>query len=345
MSVRTLSWRLCDKFPKLDAVILNAGLGGWTGIDWPKAVFTVLTDLVHAVSWPTYKIAPAGVLTEKQVPDMKGEEETRLGAIFCANVFGHYMLTHNVIRLLRQAGSSSGDETGRIIWVSSLEASINYFNTDDLQGLRTTSAYESSKALTDILALTSTLPSTVPWVKEFHTVRDANNIPTINNGPEPSMHVSHPGICGTAILPLPLPLFYCMIAAFWLARLLGSPWHTLSTYLGAIAPAWLAGAPQSELEAAEAPYRAHDGGRAKWGSSCDLSGNGFLASTEVDGWGYGGVVGSAVVEADRARRRKRDVRDLTKEEKERFEETGRAAWRQMEELRVKWERVLDQAGV
>ena len=54
VSVRALSRRLTATLPKLDAVILNAGLGGWTGIDWPRAIFGILTDLVHEVSWPSY---------------------------------------------------------------------------------------------------------------------------------------------------------------------------------------------------------------------------------------------------------------------------------------------------
>jgi 3-keto steroid reductase len=54
-------------------------------------------------------------------------------------------------------------------------------------------------------------------------------------------------------------------------------------------------------------------------------------------------VGRAVVEADRLRRRKRGAVDLTREEREKFEELGRQCWKQMEELRVKWEAILDRA--
>lgn len=95
----------------------------------------------------------------------------------------------------------------------------------------------------------------------------------------------------------------------------------------------------------EAPYIAHGGGRAKWGSSCDLVGRDQPASTEVDGWGHGGVVGDAVVQVDRERRRKRGAVDLTYEDREQFEELGRECWRQMEELRVTWDQLLDKAGV
>ena len=64
-------------------------------------------------------------------------------------------------------------------------------------------------------------------------------------------------------------------------------------------------------------------------------------STEVDGWGHGGVVGTPVVEEDRLRRRKRGDADLGTEEKEEFVELGRRCWREMEELRGVWEGILD----
>ncbi|KAI9040951.1 3-keto-steroid reductase [Aspergillus affinis] len=339
VSVRALSRRLTQTFPKLDAILLNAGIGGWTGLDWPRAVWGICTDLVHAATWPAYKLASAGVVTDPQTP--RADQEPRLGNVFCANVFGHYMLAHNVMPLLRRPGHS-----GRIIWVSSIEATVKLFNPEDLQGLRTTTPYESSKALTDILALTSDLPSVAPWVRSFHSIDDANkkNSPeSASDAPPPTTYVSHPGICGTAIVPLALPLFYLMLAAFWLARLLGSPWHTLSTYMGACSPVWLALAPQSALDDVESAYRQHGGGRVKWGSSCGLWGAASSVPTEVDGWGYGGVVGRAVVEEDRQRRRKRGATDLTKEQKERFEELGRSCWRQMEELRIHWDGILDEA--
>ena len=356
ISVRALSRRLRRTVPKLDGIILNAGLGGWTGIDWPRAIWGVVTDLVHQVSWPSYKLGQIGVLNPPQVASSlskeegtgEEEEEPRLGAIFCANVFGHYMLAHNVVPLLKASSSSPANGPARIIWVSSLEATISLFDINDIQGLRTDAPYESSKALTDVLALTSNLPSTAPWVNSFYSTEEdeGGKDTTITTTPSsPNVYLSHPGICGTGILPLSLPFFYLMLASFWMARFLGSPWHTLSTYLGASAPVWLALSSQAELDEAESMYVRHGGGRAKWGSSSDRLGRGQLASTEVDGWGYGGVVGYPVVQADRLRRRKRGAHDLEADEKLRFEELGRQSWRQMEELRVQWDGILDRAGV
>jgi 3-keto steroid reductase len=349
VSVRALSRKLNQTFPKLDTIILNAGLGGWTSLNWPQAIWGVLTDLVHEVSWPSYKIAPAGMVTDYQTTTL-AEQEPRLGSIFCANVFGHYMLAHNVMPLLRRSGQPNGP--GRVVWVSSLEATVKMFDIEDLQGLRTTAPYESSKALTDLLALTADLPSAAPWVNSFYSVEDNNTrngnvgMPQITEkGSEPNMYVSHPGICGTGILPLTWPLFYSMLAAFFFARLLGSPWHTTSTYIGACAPVWLALSAQAILDTAESAYRQNGGGRAKWGSSCNWLGKDSSASTEVEGWGYGGVVGPAVVNEDRLRRRKRGAVDLTAEEKEDFEELGRKCWQKMEELRIEWDKLLDLAEV
>lgn len=351
-SVRALSRRLLSSLPKLDSIILNAGLGGWTGINWPLAIWSVLTDLVHAVSWPNFKVASAGVLTDPQTALAGADKEPRLGAIFAANVFGHYMLAHNLVPLLKNSAIGGSDlrGSGRIIWVSSLEASLKYLDLDDIQGLRTPSAYESSKALTDVLAITSDLPSSAPWVKSFYSIEDSDAASNENTTDHPqtqsqqsNMYLSHPGICGSGILPLSLPLYYLMMAAFWGARLLGSPWHTLSTYLGACAPVWLALSTQNVLNTAEEPYRGHGGGRVKWGSSCGFFGCDRPVCTEVEGWGFGGVVGPAVLQEDRCRRRKRGAVDLRGEERVVFEELGRECWRRMEELRVEWDGVLDRA--
>ncbi|KAL4945377.1 hypothetical protein BDV06DRAFT_219347 [Aspergillus oleicola] len=339
LSVRALSRRLNKTFPKLDAIILNAGIGGWTGLNWPLAIWTVLTDLVHAVSWPAFKIAPSGQITDNQTTSVT-HKEPRLGTVFCANVFGHYMLAHKVMPLLHKSSHPNADGPGRVIWVSSIEGTIKAFDIEDIQGLRTEVPYESSKALTDILALTSDLPSTAPWVKSFNSYSASDKGNTTSHS-RPTTYLSHPGICSSSIVPLPQILIYCMLAATWLARMLGSPWHTLSTYLGACAPVWLALAPQSELDVAESRYAHLGGGKAKWGSSSDRTGRTVPASTEVDGWGFGGVIGPAVLEDDKARRRKRGATDLTREEKERFEGLGRDCWKRMEEMRVEWEGILD----
>ena len=121
--------------------------------------------------------------------------------------------------------------------------------------------------------------------------------------------------------------------AFYVARWLGSPWHPIAPYKGAVAPVWLALASQSTLDGIE-----EQDGQGKWGSATDVWGRERVIRTEVDGWGFGGMVGAGSRFGTKGRRR--DAKDLTVEEREKFELLGRGVWREMERLRVDWENML-----
>jgi 3-keto steroid reductase len=329
LSVQRLSKRLRETTPKLDAVICNAGIGGWTGIDWPRAVFSILTTWKKALTYPTFKIAGTGRVTKPQIQADKAVEAPELGEVFCANVFGHYLLGHYLAPLLARHRPIE-DTRGRIIWVSSIEAYEHTFDVGDLQGILSPVPYESSKRLTDIMAITSTLPSTSNYVDQYF---GSPKLP--EKSTKPRIYVAHPGICGTSIVPLPLILEYLMFAAFYLARLLGSQWHTATVDKGAVSMVWLALAKQSTLDSMEAKE-----GAAKWGSATDFWGQERVERTEVAGWGWGGKFGEY-------KRKGRDpyARDLTKESADRFRETGERCWEEMERLRVEWETRLRAAGV
>lgn len=351
VSIQQLSRKLLRSLPKLDVLILNAGYGGFTGIKLLYGIWSVLTDWKYSVTWPKFKESGVGLITEPQrtpgkthslsneilsTPPYRNpqHDEPPLGEVFCSNVFGHYLLTHNLTPLL----SSPNPTPGRIIWISSLEAYAHTFSATDIQGLASPTAYESSKRLTDILALTASLPSTSPWTNRFLTPPSLISLPNPSptNPTKPRIYLAQPGICATAIVPLSLFLYYGMLAAFYIARWLGSPWHTISAYAGACAPVWLALAPQSTLDALE-----ERDGPGKWGSVTDFWGSGRVARTEVEGWGYGGVVG----ERGKGRKgRMRGARDLTSEAREDFEGLGRECWGAMEELRGVWEERLRDMG-
>ncbi|KAL8733080.1 MAG: hypothetical protein Q9181_003701 [Wetmoreana brouardii] len=325
VSVQTLARRLLHSLPKLDTVILNAGYGGFTGVDWPLAIWAILTNFPYSVTYPTFKVSGVGDTTAPQVWDASlsttQQEQPALGDVFCSNVFGHYLLVHGIASLL----SNSSTTPGRILWVGSLEAYESTFSTSDIQGLSSSSAYESSKRLTDILALSSTLPSTQPFVRQF--------LPPAANHRPPRQYVAHPGICATNIVPLHWILVYIMTAAFYLARWIGSPWHTVTAYKGACAPVWLALVSQEELDAIEEKE-----GAGKWGSGVNNRGEERVLRTEVQGWGVGGSVGDNV--GLPKRRRPREVLDLSNEGRERFELLGRECWQSMERLRQEWEDLL-----
>ncbi|KAI9798123.1 MAG: 3-keto-steroid reductase [Candelina submexicana] len=348
LSVRALEQKLLSDTPKLDAIILNAGYGAFTGINWPLAIWTILTDWVQAMTWPKYKLSGKGNLTDPQLSYMPSAfgsrrasyddtngmtvgSEPPLGAVFCSNVFGHYLLCHGLAPLLSNHPASD-DARGRIIWVSSLEATSETFSCSDLQGIESPKSYESSKRLTDILALTSTLPSTSRWADHYlETLTSSKG--TFTSTRKPKMYLTHPGICSTGIVALPLILYYLMTSAFYICRLLGSPWHTTRAYTGACAPVWVALSPQSQLDSLEKSQ-----GPAKWGSATDTMGTERVLRTEVEGWGYGGKVGD---EPGKRKGRRRGAKDLTQEAREDFEVLGRHCWERMEGLREEWERRLD----
>lgn len=263
-----------------------------------------------------------------------------LGEVFCANVFGHYLFAHAVLPLLsREPGSTV--PRGRIIWESSIEPTWRCLSLDDFQGLKSKGAYESSKRLTDVLALTSSLPSTKPYSDSYLSVSPSLPNKT-QRATSPKMYLAHPGVVCSTIFPLNAFLFFWYKLTMYLARLLGSPWHTVTAYNGACAMVWLALATEEELAA-------KGGQHAKWGSSCDRCGNMAIKKTEVEGWGWDGKVEDreALAKDDstgvlrKMVGRRRDAVDLTEEKRAAFEELGVHCWKEMERLRDEWEARLD----
>lgn len=55
------------RLPRLDSVIFNAAYGGWSGVDYPLAVWTILTKgWMQPLTWPTFKMAlPTCILNER----------------------------------------------------------------------------------------------------------------------------------------------------------------------------------------------------------------------------------------------------------------------------------------
>ena len=358
-SIQTLSAKLGRNLPQLDAIICNAGYGGVAGINWPLVAWSVVTDLISAVTWPTFKIGTVGEITEPQrvlrdsFKDVRGLPDATppLGQVFTSNVFGHYILCHSLVPLLR-----ASPDQGRIVLISSIEPSPSHFNINDIQGLKSDKSYESSKRLTDILVLTSSLPGTKPFIQRFlsgptstssHTVRSpsegqilelgapSSGIVLADNEYQPSFNMSpkiylcHPGVCATSIVPLPLILTYAMMLGFLIARWLGSPWHTSTAYKGACAPVWLTLTEQEELEDME-----QKDGKAKWGSCTDRAGYERVMRTVVEGWGLGGRMGEEKLAKRKGTRP--GTLEVTKEDREDFEQLGRDCWGQMEALRLEW---------
>jgi 3-keto steroid reductase len=358
---RSWGWGLSGlRLPRLDVIILSAGIGGWIGVDWLPAVRDVLFDTVEAVTWPTFKLPNVGAVVRSQssfeaqkasdndtqplLTNQAKSDEPPLGEVFCSNVFGHYILAHELMPLLSGPTSPSSHVGGKIVWVSTVEALPEHFSIDDIQGLKSRTPYEDTKRLIDLLSITSALPSTQrvagPFFDSSNTVTaikansnlavEENSLPV-----KPKMYLTHPGVFASEIIPLNFVLVFIYKFVFLFVRWLGSPWHPIEPYKAAVAPVWLALTDTEDLDDME-----DQGARkAKWGSATNRGGEESVMKTEIAGWGWDGTIESGD-NSKRRKGRKRDAIDLTKEAREDFEVIGVKCWAQMEDLRKKWEGIL-----
>lgn len=338
---RAWGWGLTGlRVPRLDVIALNAGIGGWTGVNWFITIRDVLWDVVDATTWPQFKISKIGALVKAQLPSSEqGQGDGRqhdppLGEVFCSNVFGHYLLAHELMPLLSRPASSGSQTGGKIIWISSIEAQPHSFSIDDIQGLQTKIPYESSKRLTDLVALTSDLPSVKRISAPYFDVTKTLTGPAKLKGRllKPRMYTTHPGVFTSDILPLPGILMILWKWVTVVARWCGSPWHPGDSFKAAVAPVWVALADQEVIDGL-------GGAAVKWGSSADFWGEERAKKTEVGGWGWDGTLG-AVVDGEKRKGRHKQAVDLTAEAREDFEVLGGQCWKELEELRSKWEGLL-----
>ncbi|KAH7027885.1 3-ketosteroid reductase [Microdochium trichocladiopsis] len=335
------------KIPKLDAALFNAGIGGWSGLNWFGLFGQILRrGIPQATTYPTFKLAyPTVMLDTKKLlgPVEAKTEPPPLAEVFTANTFGHYLLAHELMPLLSR--NDVREEPGRIVFTSSIDAEHEHLSFKYFQAERETPPYESSKRITDVITLTATLPSVEPLTRQFFQVPESSSSTTSKKNPtvRPKLYVTHPGIVCTPIFPLNFVLFFFYRLTMYVARMLGSPWHVVTTYLGGCAAAWLGLESQSVLDAQSAHL-------AKWGSAIAPFGGGGAQPkmSEVDGWGWQGEIENAdALAAEPAtgmqrklKGRKWDAVTLTPERREQFEQDGRACWTELERLRGEWERAL-----
>ncbi|KAM0331569.1 hypothetical protein ACHAQA_003247 [Verticillium albo-atrum] len=327
------------KIPRLDAVILNAGIGGFKGVNWFKLAWRLVTrGIVYMCCFPDYKIGIPGLLAPQKPAHPDQPAPPPLGQVFCANVLGHYILAHELLPLLSR--DSTEIPAGRIAWTSSIEPVSSSLDLDDFQGIKSDDPYSSSKRITDILALTYRLPAAKPHAASFFHLPEAEK-PTKTIIP-PSMLVTHPGILHSTFFPVPGFLVSLYWVALLLARWCGSPWFPVDRYRAAAAATWAILQDDDTLEELDA-YS------IKWGSASDFFGHTEPKKTEVEGWAWEGRIedddalrkdpATGILRKLKGRRPTAVV--LTKEAREEFEETGARCWQEMERLRVYWEETLE----
>lgn len=353
LSIRELARKLnLSDLAKLDAIICNAGIGGWIGVDWFAAVPAIVADIRNATVWPSYKLGKIGAITKPQLPEgSSAQPEPPLGEVFCANVFGHYMLVHCLMPLLRACDSET---PGKIIWVSSIEPQSYHFKSHDLQGLQTDAPYEHGKRLTDLLALTSNQPAAESALTSFTSTKDIQS--ERHRRSTPIQHVYQPGIVVTSVMSLYWIIHQAYLLGIYLARWAGTPWSNVEPYTAAHGAVWLAFASEDEIRKAEVAAQGRESanatavakeGRIKWGTAVNRAGKTTVRPTEVDQWGISGSGASFASDwwgGKSGLGRKPGAVEAKPEDVTDFVALGAQTWEQMEELRKDWERRIEESG-
>ncbi|KAH0839589.1 NAD(P)-binding protein [Lanmaoa asiatica] len=196
-------------YPYVSHLICNAGVACFTRIVWPRAFYQLLTDWIMAVTAPKYVL--------QRVGDMS---QDGLGWVWQCNVFGHYALFRALEPVLAKYAAA------RVVWISSHEASPEFYDPDDWQLVKSECSYQCSKYQVNMISL--------------HLDREA--IRSQLDGTPAARHLTvYPGIAGTGIASTHLGTFQtiCMFASFYIARLLGSPNHPIDIFKAAISAVYL----------------------------------------------------------------------------------------------------------
>lgn len=203
VSIVGAHYDLNKKFTHIDYVFVNAAQGCYSGINWAEATRCVCTNLLDAVTFPTYKLQRVGV---KSGDDM--------GLVFQGNAFGPYYFLHKLTGLLKGGG--------KYIWISSVMAESKFLSHNDLQLLLSHEPYEGSKRLVDCIHAASH-----QRLKRDHDIHS---------------YVVHPGIFTSFSFfqYLNFLTYYGMMLLFYAARFLGSKIHNISGYKAAKAPVFVA---------------------------------------------------------------------------------------------------------
>ncbi|KAF9095189.1 hypothetical protein BGX29_004426 [Mortierella sp. GBA35] len=137
-SVLAFNRRILEQYKRVDVLFCNAGILPSIGLMWGKIVVDFFRAPMDLVKRADVLIQPKQHLTEDGI-----------GNVLACNVFGHYLM----IKGLEDVLSKTEEDPGRVIWTSSLTAEKACFSIDDWQGLEAKQPYESSKWVTDLLAI------------------------------------------------------------------------------------------------------------------------------------------------------------------------------------------------
>lgn len=242
VSILSAVYELSKSHKCIDYLYLNAAQGVYQGIDWWGATVECCTNPIKGVTYPTYKIQKIGV-----------KSKDGLGLVFQANVFGPYYFIHKLL----QFNMFSNSNDARIIWISSVMSKPSYLSMDDLQLLKSNESYEGSKRLIDLIHL-----ATYKSLLKNYKIKQ---------------YLTHPGILTSfSFFRFLNPItYYGMLLLFYIARLLGSPWHNIHGWLAANSQIFVSlyANPDSDIQS------------LKYGSATTWNGDEYLKTDEIDSTG------------------------------------------------------------
>lgn len=253
-------------------VILNAGSSAFTGINWPHAIWMVLTSFHAAVTYPAFKRQRAGDVGKDGY-----------GWVWQANVGAHYILARALLPALRATPYST---PSRIIWTGSLEAYETAYDPTDFQCTdpkKSPLPYESVKFQCDLAAhgleelLNQSRIRTEPGTPLLDDSKSyvEKRLNAHSRGIEPKSFLAHPGVVATSIFAECLNAFLaaCMHFAFYVARWTFSKHHNIEGYKAAIAASHVALAPLPRLDPS-----------ARYGSQSDWFGREYVFAGRTPCW-------------------------------------------------------------
>ncbi|KAF8121340.1 NAD(P)-binding protein [Boletus edulis] len=198
---------IVQTYPYVSHLICNAGLACFSRIVWPLAIQQLFTDWISAVTAPKFFLQRVGETSQNG-----------LGWVWQCNVFGHYAMFRALEPMLAKYSAPPG---ARVVWISSHEASSEYYDPKDWQLVKSEHSYECSKYQMNMISL---------YLDRQATRGQRDGKPTVKHS------IAYPGVAGTSIATALLGTFssLCMFAAFYIARFLGSPNHTIDAFKAAI---------------------------------------------------------------------------------------------------------------
>ncbi|KAF9571432.1 hypothetical protein EC968_000527 [Mortierella alpina] len=286
-SVLAFNRRILEKYNRVDYLFCNAGILPSSGLLWGKLAMDFVTKPKTLFTRSDVLVQPKQHLTEDG-----------LGNVLACNVFGHYLM----IRGLEDVLSRTEDDPGRVIWTSSMTAEKASFDIQDWQGLESAQPYESSKWVTDLVAIrlndvwsgrnsgtvekssSDSASSSASESNIIHNDTRASRRVTRSSSKQalesstcntPKKHIisitTHPGVVASGIGGLAFWIVLLRVAAHYFVRLIGETSQTITSYHGALSNSYVAlKTPVEKLDS-----------RFRYGSCIKPLGQEFLEVKEV----------------------------------------------------------------